>query len=390
MSAIHINNVGKRFGDTVALSGVDLSVRDGELFSLLGPSGCGKTTLLNIIAGFLDPSHGTILVDDRDITGLAPYRRDIGMVFQNYALFPHLNVFDNVAYGLRVRKLSQADVRSRVDDALQLVRLQEHAQRMPHQLSGGQQQRVAIARALAIRPKVLLLDEPLSNLDAKLRTEMQSELRRMQRSVGITTVLVTHDQEEALSLSDRIGILGGGILQQVGTPAELYRHPANQFVAAFIGQANLLQVRPAGDEQTFEATDHFTNAKGSADHPETDHSGASRSNATSRPLLLRTAAPAPGARVLMLRPERVRIGASNVTSSDPNQARARLLHTHYTGASSRLTLELEGGGELIAEVAETAFPTQPAPGTLLDLSWDAGDLVPLPETQAPRALEQTP
>jgi putative spermidine/putrescine transport system ATP-binding protein len=362
MSAIHINNVGKRFGDTVALAGVDLSVQDGELFSLLGPSGCGKTTLLNIVAGFLDPSHGTILVDDRDITGLAPYRRDIGMVFQNYALFPHLSVFDNVAYGLRVRKLSNADVRSRVEDALQLVRLQEHARRMPHQLSGGQQQRVAIARALAIRPKVLLLDEPLSNLDAKLRTEMQSELRRMQRSVGITTVLVTHDQQEALSLSDRIGILGGGVLQQVGTPAELYRHPANRFVAAFIGQANLFTVKPSGDGHTFQAAGYS--------------------------LSLRTEAPASSARVLMLRPERVRIGAPDAVPSGPNRTRARVLHTHYTGASSRLTLELEGGGELIAEVAETALPTQPIPGAVLDLSWDAGDLVALAEAGAPPALEQ--
>jgi putative spermidine/putrescine transport system ATP-binding protein len=363
MSAIHINNVGKRFGDTVALAGVNLSVRDGELFSLLGPSGCGKTTLLNIVAGFLDPSHGAVLIDDRDITGLAPYRRDIGMVFQNYALFPHLSVFDNVAYGLRVRKLSHADVRSRVDDALQLVRLQEHAQRMPHQLSGGQQQRVAIARALAIRPKVLLLDEPLSNLDAKLRTEMQTELRRMQRSVGITTVLVTHDQEEALSLSDRIGILGGGVLQQVGTPAELYRHPANRFVAAFIGQANLFSVKATNDPHTFEAVGHS--------------------------LLLRTAAAAPGARVIMLRPERVRVAAPGAPPSGPNRAHARVLHAHYTGASSRLTLELDGGGELIAEVGETALPAQPAAGTVLDVSWDADDLVVLPETEAPPALEQT-
>ena len=212
MSHIKIEHVSRHFGDNVALADVNLAVREGEFFSLLGPSGCGKTTLLNIIAGFLDETSGTVYIDGKDVSNLPPHQRNIGMVFQNYALFPHLSVFDNVAYGLKIRKLPKKEIEKRVHDALSLVQLSAFAERRPHQLSGGQQQRVAIARALAIEPSVLLLDEPLSNLDAKLRKDMQLELRNIQRNVGITTILVTHDQEEALSLSDRIGVLGDGRL----------------------------------------------------------------------------------------------------------------------------------------------------------------------------------
>jgi putative spermidine/putrescine transport system ATP-binding protein len=218
-----------------------LSIRKGEFLSILGPSGCGKTTLLNSIAGFVQPTAGRIVIDGADVTGRPPYRRGLGVVFQNYALFPHMTVAANVAYGLRVRRLDKAEREERVREALRLVGLEGYAERRPKQLSGGQQQRVALARALAIRPPVLLLDEPLSNLDAKLRREMRVELRAIQRRIGTTMVFVTHDQEEALALSDRVAVMNGGRIEQLGTPDEVYRRPATRFVAQFIGAANVLE-----------------------------------------------------------------------------------------------------------------------------------------------------
>ncbi|MEW1724190.1 ABC transporter ATP-binding protein [Streptomyces sp. NPDC093109] len=217
-----------------------LSIRRGEFLSVLGPSGCGKTTLLNSLAGFVRPTAGRITIDGVDLTDVPTHRRGLGLVFQNYALFPHMTVADNVAYGLKVRRVERAERTERVTEALRLVGLEQYAARRPKQLSGGQQQRVAVARALATRPAVLLLDEPLSNLDAKLRREMRVELRELQQRLGITMVFVTHDQEEAMSLSDRIAVLNGGRLEQLGTPTEIYRTPATRFVAEFIGAANIL------------------------------------------------------------------------------------------------------------------------------------------------------
>jgi len=237
---ISIEDLTKTFGKVVACSRVSLEIDHGLLFTLLGPSGCGKTTLLRMIAGFERPDTGSILFDGKDVTHLPPNERDTGMVFQNYALWPHMKVFDNIAYGLRVRKLSKADVKRRVTETLNLVRLEGLEERTPFQLSGGQQQRVALARALVIRPKVLLLDEPLSNLDAKLRLEMRFEIMRIQRELGITTVYVTHDQEESLSISDGVAIMREGVVQQVGTPREIYTRPTNAFVADFVGQCNFL------------------------------------------------------------------------------------------------------------------------------------------------------
>ena len=228
------------YGATPVLHDVDLDVHKGELVSLLGPSGCGKTTTLNIIAGFLEPSRGTVSLGGRVVNQVPPYRRNTGMVFQSYALFPHMNVFDNVAFGLRIRRLPAAETARRVREALALVRLEGLGDRAIRQLSGGQQQRVAIARALAIDPLVLLMDEPLSNLDAQLRRQMRVELRRLQRQVGITTIFVTHDQEEALTLSDRLVVMNHGRIEQVGTPVELYRKPRTAFVAQFLGHPNFL------------------------------------------------------------------------------------------------------------------------------------------------------
>jgi putative spermidine/putrescine transport system ATP-binding protein len=238
---VEIHELAAGYDGTRVLDLSELSIQAGEFLSILGPSGCGKTTLLNCLAGFVEPEHGRILLDGKDVTALPPYRRGLGMVFQNYALFPHLTVADNVAYGLRVRKVGRTERAARVAEALRLVGLADFAGRRPRQLSGGQQQRVAIARALAIRPSVLLLDEPLSNLDAKLRREMRVELRSLQQQVGTTMVFVTHDQEEALALSDRVAVMNAGRVEQLGTPEEVYRRPRTRFVAEFIGAANVLE-----------------------------------------------------------------------------------------------------------------------------------------------------
>ncbi|MFQ6077018.1 MAG: ABC transporter ATP-binding protein [Candidatus Bathyarchaeia archaeon] len=240
MVKISTDNITKHFGKVVACDHVNLEIEDGRFFTILGPSGCGKTTLLRIIAGFEMPDRGSVYFDGQDVTDLPPNERNTGMVFQNYALWPHMRVFDNVAYGLRVRKVPRGKIEKRVDEALELVQLRGLEERTPFQLSGGQQQRVALARALVIEPRVLLLDEPLSNLDAKLRLEMRHEIMRIQKELGITTVYVTHDQEEALSISDRIAIQRNGAILQVGSPREIYKQPKSRFIADFIGQSTFI------------------------------------------------------------------------------------------------------------------------------------------------------
>jgi spermidine/putrescine ABC transporter ATP-binding subunit len=250
MTAITIDRVARSFGEVRAVDDVSLAIRDGEFFTLLGPSGCGKTTLLRMVAGFCDLERGRILFGDRRVDTVAPHRRNTGMVFQNYAVFPNLDVNGNVAYGLKARRLAAAEIATRVERALKLVQLDGFARRWPHQLSGGQLQRVAIARAVVIEPDVLLLDEPLSNLDAKLRVEMRSEIRALQRTLGITVIYVTHDQEEALAMSDRIAVMRAGRLEQVAAPRAIYEQPATAFVASFVGATNLLRgavVRRDGD-----------------------------------------------------------------------------------------------------------------------------------------------
>jgi iron(III) transport system ATP-binding protein len=236
---VRLEKIGKRYGELWAARGVDVNIQSGEFYTLLGPSGCGKTTLLRIIAGFLAPDEGTIFFDERAVNDVPPWRRDVGMVFQNYALWPHMTVFENVAFGLRERKIPRSEIAPRVADALARVGLSATAKRRPSQLSGGQQQRVALARTLVVQPRALLLDEPLSNLDAKLRAEMRIELLKIQRDLGITTVYVTHDQEEALALSTRIAVMDGGKIVQEGSPREIYERPRSRFVAEFVGQSNL-------------------------------------------------------------------------------------------------------------------------------------------------------
>jgi ABC-type Fe3+/spermidine/putrescine transport system ATPase subunit len=242
---IALQDIVKKFGALEAVSHVSLEIHDGELFTLLGPSGCGKTTILRLVGGFHQANHGRILFGDRDMTGAPPYARHIGMVFQNYALWPHMRISENIAYGLKLKRLPAEETRRKVAHALDLVNLKGLENRYPGELSGGQQQRVALARALVLNPDVLLLDEPLSNLDAKIRIQVRAEIRKLQKELGITTIYVTHDQEEALTLSDRIAVLSQGKLQQVGTPHELYEKPLNPFVADFIGINNLIPGRVA-------------------------------------------------------------------------------------------------------------------------------------------------
>jgi len=254
--AIDIKGVNLSYGATHVLKDIDLSIRPGELFAFLGPSGCGKTTLLRLIAGFAQAQTGQVLLDGQDVAALPPWKRDVGMVFQSYALWPHMTVAQNVAFGLEERRRPRAEVTAKVAKALELVGLSGYAQRRPSQLSGGQQQRVALARTIAIEPKVLLLDEPLSNLDARMRVSVRRDLRELQQRLGLTTIFVTHDQEEANTICDRIAVMEAGAIRQVGTPMELYERPANLFVASFLGSANILEggagvTVPAGQRLVF-------------------------------------------------------------------------------------------------------------------------------------------
>jgi putative spermidine/putrescine transport system ATP-binding protein len=307
--AIELIHVRKQFGDVVAVDGVDLTIDDGEFFSLLGPSGSGKTTVLRMIAGFEEPSAGAILLHGADVTHTAPYDRDVNTVFQDYALFPHMSVQENVEYGLKVKGVARTERRARAGEMLESVRLSGYGNRRPHQLSGGQRQRVALARALVNRPQVLLLDEPLGALDLKLREEMQTELKAIQHEVGITFVFVTHDQGEALSMSTRVAVFNHGRIEQVGTPREIYDRPETEFVAGFVGTSNLLDAalsaRLVGD-----------------------------------------------ARPHTLRPERVRLAASDAdVGAGERSTSGRVVDVQYLGSFSRVRVHLDGGGALVASVA---------------------------------------
>lgn len=251
--SISVQNVAKKYGDVTIIPDLSVDIQNGEFFTLLGPSGCGKTTLLRMIAGFNSIEAGTIRFDDQVINAIPAHKRNIGMVFQNYAIFPHLTVRKNVEYGLQFRDLDKAEVTQRVEEMLKTVRIEEYQDRLPERLSGGQQQRVALARAIVVHPSVLLMDEPLSNLDAKLRVEMRGAIRDIQKKVGITTVYVTHDQEEALCISDRIAVMREGIIQQIDAPQVIYARPVNTFVATFIGHSNLFHTTVAGSELRFSA-----------------------------------------------------------------------------------------------------------------------------------------
>jgi ABC-type Fe3+/spermidine/putrescine transport system ATPase subunit len=331
---LRLQALHKRFDETVAVADLSLEVEEGEFLSLLGPSGCGKTTTLRMIAGFELPTGGRILVRDREITRLPPQRRGVGMVFQNYALFPHLDVLENVAFGLRAQGVASSDVPERVARALERVDLAGYERRSVQALSGGQQQRVALARALAPEPPLLLLDEPLSNLDAALRERTRVELRALLKRVGITAIFVTHDQEEAFALSDRIAVMSRGLLKQVGTPEELYRRPADAFVAAFVGRANFLPARVVsvnGSEAVCEVAGAARwRARLGADRPE----GAAR---------------------VMVRPESLRLATASI--DDPAALRGRVLDRRFAGSATIYRVETEGGLQLqVALAGEEAAP----------------------------------
>ncbi|MEE4251055.1 MAG: spermidine/putrescine ABC transporter ATP-binding protein PotA [Alcanivoracaceae bacterium] len=321
---LSLRGISKHYGDRAVLKALDLDILDGEFLTLLGPSGCGKTTLLRLLAGFERPDSGTLTLSGQDITSMSPERRPLNTVFQQYALFPHLTVAGNVAYGLRMEKRPEGEIRQRVKDALAMVQLTELAERKPHQLSGGQQQRVAIARAVVKRPKLLLLDEPLSALDYKLRRQMQIELKRLQRELGITFVFVTHDQEEALSMSDRVVVLRDGDVQQLGTPREVYERPANLFTARFVGETNL-----------FPATVKAVNG----DRITLDVRGLTRE--LRKPVFQ----VAVGEQVnVLLRPEDIRVLAADADYGFPGT----VIERNYKGSTLDSLIRLEDGNQVLA------------------------------------------
>jgi putative spermidine/putrescine transport system ATP-binding protein len=344
MAKVSIENIRKQFGQAVAVSDFSLEIGDGELVAFLGPSGCGKTTTLRMIAGFIAPTAGRIRIGDTDVTRLPVHKRDTGMVFQRYALFPHMTVAENVAFGLEMHKVPKADRDARIRRVLDMVRMSELRERYPRQLSGGQQQRVAIARALAIEPKVFLLDEPLSNLDAKLRVEVREEIRALQQRLGLTTVFVTHDQEEALAIADRMAIMHDGIVQQVGSPDTLYERPANLFVADFLGKMNVFKGRG-------EAGNVFQTDAGQ-----------------------RIAAPGgAGATHLGVRPERVSLRAQ---PAGGNALAGVVESSLYLGSVLEVRVQLEGGERMLSQVVNAgARQPQPAAGERVYACFEPDDCV---------------
>ncbi|MBL8775803.1 MAG: ABC transporter ATP-binding protein [Acidimicrobiales bacterium] len=351
---IELVDVEKRFGDAVAVDHVDIAIGRGEFFSLLGPSGCGKTTSLRMIAGFEAPTSGEIRLDGKDVSKVPPYRRNVNTVFQHYALFPHMSIFDNVAFGPRSAKTDKAVVRERVTEMLEVVRLSDFAKRRPNQMSGGQQQRVALARALVNYPSALLLDEPLGALDLKLRQAMQLELKRIQREVGITFVYVTHDQEEALTMSDRIAVMNQGLVEQIGTPTEIYDAPRTVFVAGFIGQANLWPAALQGQSD-----------------------GSATVGALGTTLEGRALERLDDPVTLMVRPERIRVCATPEEAVAPC-VKLTVTDLVFQGPVVRLAATAPDGTEVVAHIgADQQLPLL-RPGDAVWCGWDAAAASVLP------------
>ncbi|HZX00078.1 MAG TPA: ABC transporter ATP-binding protein [Trueperaceae bacterium] len=339
---IVLRDVTKRYRDALAVDDLSLEIERGEFLTLLGPSGCGKTTTLNMIAGFIAPTAGTITIKGQPVTDLPPFERDTSMVFQSYALFPHMTVFDNVAFGLRMRKVDRSELRRRVGEALESVHLSGLEKRYPRELSGGQQQRVALARAIVTRPAVLLLDEPLSNLDLKLREAMRLELKALQRDLGITSVYVTHDQDEALAMSDRIAVMNRGRVEQVGKPEEVYDSPSTLFVATFVGDINLLRgtVESSDDEGLAVRLAGGTLVRTRPDRER------QRGDAVT----------------VAVRPEKCVLSVAGETEG-ANSLPARVVDTLVAGAEIRYRLALEGGEELVVAALNVDTSPRPSPGT---------------------------
>jgi spermidine/putrescine transport system ATP-binding protein len=349
---IRLERVTKTFGETLAVDDLSLDIEEGEFFSMLGPSGCGKTTTLRMIGGFDDPTRGTIYLGGRDVTDLPPYRRDVNTVFQSYALFPHFNVFENVAFGLRRRKVDKSDIERRVRESLELVDLVGFDRRKPGQMSGGQQQRVALARALVNRPKVLLLDEPLGALDLKLRKQMQLELKRIQEEVGITFIYVTHDQEEAMTMSNRLAVMRHGKAEQIGPPEDVYENPQTEFVASFLGASNLLDGE-LKEQRNGTSTVLLT--------------GGDAVNLPSE-----RAPFGSGASVKVgVRPEKITIEPEDDRTSAPglNTVSGLLRMSTYIGVSHQYKVEGPGGATLTVWVQNLGAERAPSPGERVRLSW---------------------
>ena len=357
---ITIHNLVKVFGSgskaTAAVDNLTLTIEPGELFFLLGPSGCGKTTLLRMIAGFIDPTSGQVAFNGQDVTHNAPNKRNTGMVFQSYALWPHMTVAGNVAFGLNVRKVPNPEKDQRVLEALAAVQMEEYAHRKPNELSGGQQQRVALARALVIKPDVLLLDEPLSNLDAKLRNDLRHQIRNVCKASGITTVYVTHDQKEALSMADRVALLRSGKIMQVATPRELYRSPKTRFVAEFLGETNLIEAQPIN------GTDGASTYQVQAGQ----FLGPRQENAETNTKQ----------NLLSIRPEAIRLRRDG----EPNTLPGKLLETTYLGETAQHLVEIKGCPPIkIAEMNPygSTSAVHPEPGDAVRVEFLAGDIVPI-------------
>jgi spermidine/putrescine ABC transporter ATP-binding subunit len=349
-ASVDVRGVSKSYGSSRAVDNVSLLLRTGEVLSLLGPSGCGKTTIMRMIAGLIAPDGGDIRIQGRSVVEVPVHRRNVGMLFQNYALFPHLTIARNLAFGLEMRRLPRDTVRKRVLETLDLVRLGPMAERFPHQLSGGQQQRVALARALIIEPSVLLLDEPFGALDKKLREEMQFETRQLQQRLGITTLMVTHDQEEALTLSDNIAVMRNGTIEQFGTPSDIYERPVSRFVADFVGTANFFRC--------------------SVD----DGAGKSRiATSAGAGFMLAEAYPCGASLTVTVRPERIRIAAADAEAG-PNTLAATVEQVVYHGLNSRAHLRLADGAPILVVMPHAApGATSLVPGSAVRLNWSAED-----------------
>ncbi|MBC8749283.1 MULTISPECIES: ABC transporter ATP-binding protein [Paraburkholderia] len=353
MAYIEFSGVEKRYGNFQAVSRFDLTVEKGEMIALLGPSGCGKTTTLRMLAGFVPVSAGTMRVDGRDITREPPYRRNMGMVFQGYALFPHMTVARNIAFGLEMRGVPASEITARVIEALDRVRLHDFAERLPRQLSGGQQQRVALARAMAINPDVLLLDEPLSALDARLRHEVRAEIRQLQRATGLTTLIVTHDQDEALSMADRLVVMSKGCIEQIGSPADLYERPCNRFVADFMGRSNFLGGKLDGDGRFL--TDHGVAL---------NFDGAIPNDAST----------------LSFRPERTRLVApdalgASATDGSTNTLAGTIVSFAYLGPVIECQVQVDDGPTVMALLTNTVDPARLGmhEGSRIGVQWSRRD-----------------
>jgi putrescine transport system ATP-binding protein len=362
---VELRDAVRRFGGTPAVDHVSLSIREGEFFALLGPSGCGKTTLMRLIAGFETPDAGDVLLDGKSLAGVPPHRRPVNMMFQSYALFPHLTVAENIGFGLREQGVPKAFRAARIDEALALVRLEGLGERRPDRLSGGQRQRVALARALVLRPRLLLLDEPLAALDRKLREETQRELKRIQVELGTAFLVVTHDQDEAMSLADRVAVMAQGRIRQVGPPAEVYENPVDRFVAGFVGDANFLACTVLGREGDAWRLAHA---------------------ATGTTLLDRDLRDCrPGERVdLMVRPEKLALAAPDAASGGGNRLKGRLVDVVYRGDHSVCRVEIAPDLTLTAirDHRTRADRAQPAPGDAVSLRFGTDDAVMLPAESA--------